>query len=167
MTALISVTGGIVRAIDIRYTQQSKAFASGTIASTERYKDKDGNFKDGESLYLPFVVWGDMAENIAQANLEQGQQVTLTGNLYTRKYEDKTGAQRSSTELKVKDFAVSLKRATVQVTKTSGQGAGPGGSQGTFQAPAAPAYPPAATGGQGDVWGAPGATYPAEETLPF
>lgn len=153
MTALISVTGGIVRAIDIRYTQQSKAFASGTIASTERYKDKDGNFKDGDSLYLPFVVWGDMAENIASANLEQGQQVTLTGNLYTRKYEDKTGAQRSSTELKVKDFAVSLKRATVQVTKTSGNSAG---QSSQYAAPAPQQPQPAA---QQDVWGAPGAVY--------
>lgn len=162
MTALISVTGGIVRAIDIRYTQQSKAFASGTIASTERYKDKDGNFKDGDSLYLPFVVWGDMAENIASANLEQGQQVTLTGNLYTRKYEDKTGAQRSSTELKVKDFAVSLKRATVQVTKTGGQSAG------RTSAPAqqSPFQSQPAADGIGDVWGAPGAVY-ADPELPF
>lgn len=159
MTAQITVQGGLVRPIDLRFTAQGKPVASGTIASTERYK-KGEDWVDGKSLYLPFVVWGDMAENIASANLEQGQQVTLSGALYTRKFEDKQGQQRSVTELDVKDFAVSLKRATVQVTKTGSNSAGqspqyaaPAQQQQSFQPP------------QQDVWGAPGETYPAE--IPF
>lgn len=147
MTAHITVQGGLVRPIDLRFTQQGKPVASGTIASTERYKKGD-DWVDGKSLYLPFSVWGDMAENIASANLEQGAQVTISGALHTRKFEDKQGQQRSVTELEVKDFAVSLKRATVQVTKTGGQNAGQSRT---------PAPQP-----QQDVWGAPDTTYPAE-----
>lgn len=161
MTAAITVTGGLVRPIELRYTAQSKPVASGTIASTERYKKGD-DWVDGKSLYLPFTVWGDMAENIASANLEQGAQVTISGALHTRKFEDKQGQQRSVTELDVKDFSVSLKRATVQVTKTGGQSAGrtAPAQQSPFQ------FQPAADG-VGDVWGAPGETYPAAESLPF
>lgn len=155
MTAHITVQGGLVRPIDLRFTQQGKPVASGTIASTERYKKGD-DWVDGKSLYLPFTVWGDMAENIAHANLEQGAQVTISGALHTRKFEDKQGQQRSVTELDVKDFSVSLKRATVQVTKTGGQSAG------YSQQPAQPVQQP-----QPDVWGAHGAEYGAESSLPF
>ena len=157
MTATITVQGGLVRPIDLRFTAQGKPVASGTIASTERYKKGD-DWVDGKSLYLPFTIWGDMAENVAQANLEQGQQVTISGALHTRKFEDKQGQQRSVTELEVKDFAVSLKRATVQVTKTGGSNAGQ--PQQSYQQAPAPAQ------AFDQPWGAPDVSYPADST-PF
>lgn len=157
MTAQITVQGGLVRPIDLRFTAQGKPVASGTIASTERYK-KGEDWVDGRSLYLPFTIWGEQAEHIASSNLEQGQQVTISGSLHTRKFEDKQGQQRSVTELDVKDFSVSLKRATVQVTKTGGQSAG----RATAPAQQSPFQSQPAADGVGDVWGAPGETYPTE-----
>lgn len=120
MTATITVHGGLTAAPELRYIQNGVPIASGTVASTERYKDRDGEWKDGKTLYLRYSAFKDIAENIAGSGLDKGSQVVVTGKLHTRQYEDRDGSKRSSTELEVTDFAVSLKKATVQATKTGG-----------------------------------------------
>lgn len=127
MTATITVHGGLTDAPELRFSQSGVAILSGTIASTERYKSGD-DWKDGKSLYLRFSAFKDLAENIATTGLEKGSQVVVTGKLHTRSYDDRDGNKRSSIELEVTDFAVSLKRATAQVTRTASQTPRTGGN---------------------------------------
>jgi len=123
MTATITVQGGLTAAPELRYSQSSIAIASGTVASTDRYLDKQTNeWKDGRKLYLRWSAFKDLAENIAASQLEKGAQVTVTGRLMTREYQDTSGQNRSVTELEVTDFAVSLKKATVAVTRAGSTG---------------------------------------------
>lgn len=122
MTATITVHGGLTDAPELRFSQSGIAILSGTVASTERYKDKNQEWQDGKSLYLRFSAFKDLAENIAATGLEKGSQVVVTGKLNTRSYDDREGNKRSSVELEVTDFAVSLKRATAQVTRTASTG---------------------------------------------
>lgn len=117
MTAHITVDGGLTTQPELRFSQSGVAIASGTIASTERYQ-KDGEWRDGKKLFLRWSAFKDLAENIAASNLDKGAQVIISGKLHTREYVDGNGSNRSSTELEVTDFAVSLKRATVDVTKS-------------------------------------------------
>lgn len=139
MTATITVHGGLTAPVELRYSQSGVPIASGTVASTERYLDRKTNeWVDGKSLYVRFSAFKDIAENIAASQLDKGAQVVVTGKLHTRSYEDREGQKRSSTELEVTDFAVSLKKATAQVTRT----ASTGGGQSRQQAPA-----------QADSWG--------------
>ena len=127
MTATITVQGGLTAAPEIRYSQAGVPIASGTVASTDRYMDRQTNeWKDGKKLFVRWSAFKDLAENIAASMLDKGAQVTVTGKLHTREYEDREGNKRSSMELEVTDFAVSLKRATAQVTRTTSQG-GQGG----------------------------------------
>lgn len=122
MTATITVHGGLTAAPELRYSNGGVAICSGTVASTDRYLDKQsGEWKDGKKLFVRWSAFKDMAENIAGSGLDKGAQVTVTGRLHTREYEDREGVKRTSTELEVLDFAVSLKRATVQVTRTARQ----------------------------------------------
>lgn len=123
MTATITVHGGLTAAPELRYSQSGIAVASGTVASTDRYLDKQTQeWKDGKKLFLRWSAFKDLAEHIAASSLDKGSQVTVTGKLHTREYTDRDGNPRSSTELEVTDFAVSLKKATAQVTRaTSGQ----------------------------------------------
>ena len=125
MSITISVPGGLTSAPELRYSQSGVAIASGSIASTERYLDRQSNeWKDGKKLYLRWSAFKELAENIAASQLDKGAQVTITGKLHTREYEDREGQKRSSTELEVTDFAVSLKKATAQVTRTASTGGG-------------------------------------------
>lgn len=151
MTATITVTGGLTSAPEIRYTSSGQAVANGTVASTERYK-KDNEWVDGKRLYLRWSAWRDIAEHIAASNLDKGAQVTVTGKLHTREYQAQDGSNRTSTELEVTDFAVSLKRATVHVT--------PAQSNQSQQRTTPPVQQQ-----QGDVWGAPAADY--SDPTPF
>ena len=144
MTATITVHGGLTAAPEIRYSQAGVPIASGTVASTDRYMDRQSNeWRDGKKLFVRWSAFKDLAENIAASMLDKGAQVTVTGKLHTREYEDREGNKRSSMELEVTDFAVSLKRATAQVARTERQ-AGQGGPQ----SPSA---------GAGDTWVIPGA----------
>lgn len=118
MTAHITVDGGLTAQPDLRYSQSGVAIASGTVASTERYQ-KDGEWRDGKKLFLRWSAFKDLAENIAASQLDKGAQVTISGKLHTREYQDRDGANRTSTELEVTDFSVSLKRAVVEVTKSA------------------------------------------------
>lgn len=151
MTATITVQGGLTAAPELRYSQSGIAIASGTVASTDRYLDKQTNeWKDGRKLYLRWSAFKDLAENIAASSLDKGAQVTVTGRLMTREYEDRDGVKRSSTELEVTDFAVSLKKATAVVTRAGSTGGRTNGtaSDGSWTTPGA-----ADTTGQ-QTWGA-------------
>ena len=129
MTATITVQGGLTAAPEMRYSQAGVPIASGTVASTDRYMDRQTNeWKDGKKLFVRWSAFKDLAENIAASMLDKGAQVTVTGKLHTREYEDREGNKRSSMELEVTDFAVSLKRATAQVARTERQ-SGHGGPQ--------------------------------------
>lgn len=157
MTATITVQGGLTSAPEIRYSTSGVAVAGGTIASTDRYLDRQANeWKDGKKLFLRWSAFKDLAENIAASQLDKGAQVTITGKLHTREFEDREGNKRSSTELEVIDFAVSLRRATAEVTRTASQG-------GTGGRPA-----PATT--NDDTWSTPGAQAGGEsfgDDIPF
>lgn len=158
MTINITINGGLTAAPEIRYSAQGVAIASFTVASTERYK-KGEEWVDGKRLFLRCSAFRDIAENIGQSRLEKGQQVSVTGKLHTREWEQ-DGQKRSGVELDVTDFAVSIKRATVQVTRAQGQQAG----QGARTAPSTHQAPQPASDGIGDVWGAP-ASFPQD--MPF
>ncbi len=121
MTEQITIHGGLTAIPELRYSAQGVPIVSGTIASTERYKDKDGEWRDGRKLFLRYSGFREVAENIAASNLDKGTQVVVTGKLLTREFEDGEGVKRTSTELEVIDFAVSLRRATAQVTRTGGR----------------------------------------------
>lgn len=130
MTATITVQGGLTAEPELRYSSGGVAIASGTIASTDRYLDKQTNeWKDGKKLFLRWSAFKDLAENIAGSHLAKGAQVTITGKLHTREYQDRDGNPRSSTELEVQDFSVSLRKATAQVTRAAATGGSGGRSQ--------------------------------------
>lgn len=129
MTATITVHGGLTSAPELRYSQNGLAIVSGTVASTDRFLDRQTNeWKDGKKLYLRFTAFKDLAEHIAASGLDKGAQVVVTGKLHTREYTDRDQNPRTSTELELIDFAVSLKRATATVVHVQsaqhGQGAG-------------------------------------------
>ena len=83
---------------DVRYTQSNTAVANMSIATSERYKDKSGEWKENTEWHR-VVAWGRTAE-ICQEYLKKGSQVYIEGPIQTRKWDDKNGNTRYTTEIK-------------------------------------------------------------------
>ncbi len=83
---------------DVRYTQSNTAVANMSIATSERYKDNMGEWKENTEWHR-VVAWGRLAE-ICQEYLKKGSQVYIEGPIQTRKWEDKEGQTRYTTEIK-------------------------------------------------------------------
>jgi single-strand DNA-binding protein len=75
--------------------------ANFTVATSESYKDKDGQKVD-KTEWHRVVVWGKLAEICAQY-LHKGSQVYLEGKLQTRSW-DKEGVKQYTTEIVVSDM---------------------------------------------------------------
>ncbi|NGP76127.1 single-stranded DNA-binding protein [Balneolaceae bacterium YR4-1] len=83
---------------DVRYTQSNTAVANLSVATSERYKDKSGEWKENTEWHR-VVAWGRLAE-ICQEYLKKGSQVYIEGPIQTRSWEDKDGQTKYTTEIK-------------------------------------------------------------------
>ena len=89
--------GNLGRDPELRYTQGGQAVANFTLATNERWNDKDGNSQERTEWHR-VVVWGKQAENCAQY-LSKGRNVYIEGRIQTREWEDKEGQKRHTTEV--------------------------------------------------------------------
>jgi single-strand DNA-binding protein len=94
----VIIVGNVGRDPELRYTQSGQPVASFSIATNERFKDKDGNWKDRTEWHR-IVAWARLAE-ICGEYLRKGSQVYVEGRLQTRKWTDKDGNERYSTEIR-------------------------------------------------------------------
>ena len=81
----------------IRYTPQQTAVANFSLATTERFTNKNGE-KESRTEWHRIVAWARLAE-ICSEYLKKGKQVYIEGRIQTRQWEDKDGNKRSSTEI--------------------------------------------------------------------
>ena len=84
---------------DVRYTPGGQAVANFNIATDEGYTDKNGQKQD-KTEWHRIVAWGRTAE-LAGQYLKKGREVYIEGKLETREWQDKEGAKRYTTEVKV------------------------------------------------------------------
>lgn len=83
---------------DVRYTQSNTAVATMSVATTERYKDRNGELQENTEWHR-VVAWSRLAE-ICQQYLKKGSLVYFEGPIQTREWEDKDGQKRYTTEIK-------------------------------------------------------------------
>ena len=82
---------------ELRYTENNTAVTTLSIATNERWKDKDGQPQERTEWHR-VVVFGRQAENCNQY-LKKGRSVYIEGRIQTRKWEDKDGNTRYTTEI--------------------------------------------------------------------
>jgi single-strand DNA-binding protein len=117
---IITVIGNLTADPELRYTQNGKAVANFTIASTPRTFDRQANeWKDGDALFLRSSAWGELGEHVA-GSLTKGARVIVQGRLKQRSYDDREGNKRTSIELEVDEIGPSLRYATAAVTRATG-----------------------------------------------
>ncbi len=111
---IITVVGNLVSDPALRFTGSGAAVANLTVASTPRYL-KDGQWHDGEPLFMRCNAWKSLAENVVES-LTKGNRVVVVGRLRQRAFEV-NDERRTVIELDVDEIGPSLRYAAAKVTK--------------------------------------------------
>ena len=94
---------------ELRYTPAGSAVATFNIATSESWKDKDGNPVERTEWHR-IVVWSKLAE-VAGEYLKKGSQIYVEGRLTTRNWQDKDGVKRYTTEVVAQNFLMLGRKA--------------------------------------------------------
>src|SRR5215207_11011405 len=98
----IILVGYLGRDPELRYTPDGTPVCNFTIATTERKKDKSGEFQD-VTTWFRVNLWRRQAE-VASQYLSKGKQVYVEGRLSQSEYQDKDGNTRTSLEVNGSDI---------------------------------------------------------------
>ena len=143
----VILVGNLGRDPELRYTQSGQAVANFTLATTERFSNREGERQERTEWHR-IVAWGRTAELCAQY-LSKGRSVYIEGRLQTREWEDKEGQKRRTTEI------------TAQTVQFLGGRGGPGGG-------GAPSEPSSGGGfDSGPPAGGGGGSGPPPDDIPF
>ncbi|WP_412062769.1 single-stranded DNA-binding protein [Rubrivirga sp. IMCC45206] len=121
----VILIGNLGQDPELRYTGSGTAVCNMRLATTESYKDRDGNQVENTEWHT-VVAWARLAE-ICGEYLSKGRQVYIEGQLQTRQWEDKDGNTRYSTEIKAREMQMLGGR--------DGGGGGGGGDDSYDQSP--------------------------------
>jgi len=94
----VILVGNLGRDPEVRYMPSGNAVANVTLATTESWKDKQTGEKQERTEWHNVVFYSRLAE-IAGEYLKKGSQVYVEGSLRTRKWQDKSGNDRYTTEI--------------------------------------------------------------------
>ncbi|MBU2760126.1 single-stranded DNA-binding protein, partial [Acidithiobacillus sulfurivorans] len=91
------VLGYLGKDPEVRYQPDGNAVANFSIATSESFKDREGNKKERTEWHR-ITLWGRLAE-IAGQYLRKGSMAYVEGKIQTRKWQDKNGEERYTTEI--------------------------------------------------------------------
>lgn len=133
---------------DTRYMPSGKAVTNIRIATSESWKDKSTGDQQERTEWHGVVLFDKLGE-IAAEYLRKGSQVYIEGSLRTRKWQDKEGKDRYTTEIVARDMQMLGGRGGAGSGGSAGGGMGGGGEsrQNRSSAPEERGPPPADDGG--------------------
>lgn len=97
---LCQFIGRLGRDPETRYTAGGEAVCNFSVASGQSWKDKTSGEKQERTEWVRCVAFGKLGE-IAGEYLKKGKQCYVSGRMETRKWTDKDGVEKYSTEIKV------------------------------------------------------------------
>jgi single-strand DNA-binding protein len=158
MVNKVILIGNLGRDPEVRSTPSGQPVASFTVATSRRWRDKNGQ-KQEQTEWHNIVVWGKQAE-IAGQYLTKGKQVYIEGRLQTRSWDDRnTGEKKYRTEIVCDSFQMLGQRGGDFEGGQQGYGQSQGGQGyggGQSQQSGGPSYDEGGYGGE-----------PEEDDIPF
>ncbi len=94
----VIIVGNLGRDPETRYNPEGGAITNISVATTDTWKDKTSGEKQERTEWHRVVFFSRLAE-IAGEYLKKGSQVYVEGSLRTRKWQDKEGKERYTTEI--------------------------------------------------------------------
>ena len=149
----VILVGNLGRDPEARTMQSGGKVVSFSIATSENWTDKNSGERREKTQWHRIAIFNEKLGEIAEKYLKKGAKVYVEGALESRKYTDKDGVERETTE-------VVLARFRGELTMLDGRGEGGGGgsygggaNEGGYRSErSAPARAPAAKGGGAPSW---------------
>jgi len=144
----VQLIGNLGKDPEVRYTQGGTAVASFSMATSEKWKDKNSGEMRERTEWHNIVAWGRLAE-VCGEYLHKGKQVYIEGQLKTEKYE-KDGVTRYATKITAQSMKMLGSNPQGQQPGAQGGGYGNGGYPGPGNSAAPPEYDGPPPGGYDD-----------------
>lgn len=146
MIDVITLTGGLPRDAELRFTPQGAAVANFTVASSDKYYDQDKQaWVQSRALYVDVTIWNESGDRKnptpwaeLAAELKKGDQVAVTGKLVTRTFQTREGDSRTKVEFQALRF-YRMPTAQQGQTQQPQQQGGQAANSGTWSTPPAQA----------------------------
>lgn len=119
----VILVGNLGRDPEIRSMQSGEEIAQLSLATSETWRDKASGERKERTEWHRVVIFNENLVKVAKQFLKKGSKVYIEGSLQTRKWTDKDGAEKYTTE-------VVLQRFRGELTMLDGRGEGGGGSGG-------------------------------------
>ena len=112
------IIGNLGQDPEIKYTQSGSPVANLSVATSERWKDKNTGEQKEQTEWHRVVVFGRLAE-IAEQYLKKGSKVFIEGKIQTRDWEDAEGNKKYTTEVVAREMTMLDSRASTDSSASS------------------------------------------------
>jgi single-strand DNA-binding protein len=120
----VILIGNLGRDPEIRRTQDGRAIANLSVATSETWRDKNTGERRERTEWHRVVIFNEGLCRIAEQYLKKGAKVYLEGQLQTRKWQDQSGQEKYTTEVVLQGF-------NSQLTMLDSRGSGASGDYGS------------------------------------
>jgi single-strand DNA-binding protein len=121
----VILIGNLGRDPEVRSTQDGMKIVQLSVATSESWRDKASGERKDKTEWHRVVIFNDRLAEVAEKYLKKGSKVYVEGQLQTRKWSDKDGAEKYTTE-------VVLSRFKGELTMLDGRGEGGGSGGGGY-----------------------------------
>jgi single-strand DNA-binding protein len=100
----VILVGNLGRDPEVRHTQDGRPIVNLSLATSESWRDKATGERKEKTEWHRVVIFNENLAKVAEQYLKKGSTVYIEGQLQTRKYTDKDGAEKYSTEVVLQNF---------------------------------------------------------------
>jgi single-strand DNA-binding protein len=104
----VILLGNLGRDPEIRSMQSGKKMASFSIATSKRWKDRNTQEQKENTSWHNIVVFNEGLVDVIEKYIKKGSKIYVEGELSTRKYQDKDGNDRYTTEVVLQGYNSTL-----------------------------------------------------------
>lgn len=115
----VILVGNLGRDPEIRRTQDGKAIANFSIATSESWRDRNSGERREKTEWHRIVCFNEGLNKVIEQYVKKGSKVYIEGQLQTRKWTDNAGVEKYSTEVVLQGF-----NSTLQMLDSRGEGGG-------------------------------------------
>jgi single-strand DNA-binding protein len=129
----VILVGNLGKDPEVRRMQSGDPVVNLSLATSETWRDKSSGERKEKTEWHRVVIFNKNLAEVAEKYLRKGSKVYVEGSLQTRKWTDKDGAEKYSTEVVLQNFRGEL---TMLDGRNGGGEGGGGGGRGAGEAPA-------------------------------
>ena len=128
----VILVGNLGKDPEVRRMTSGEPVVNLSIATSETWRDKASGERKEKTEWHRVVIFNKNLAEVAEKYLKKGAKVYVEGQLQTRKWTDKDGAEKYSTEVVLQNFRGEL----TMLDGRGGEGGGGGGGRGAAESPA-------------------------------